>query len=99
MLKAIHFHAAALVLTFGATAALAEEIPGRVGACVETKITRLGTRLENTPGSGSAVAFANGEVQVSYDQVDAVDQSRVGDPVRMCLVSIPKLSQGRQSRL
>ena len=89
-MKAIHFHASALVLTFGVTAALADEIPQRVGACVETKITHLGTRLENTPGSGSAVAFTNGEAQVSYDQVEAVDQSRIGDPVRMCLVSIPK---------
>ena len=69
---------------------LAGEVLTRVGSCVETKIKEVSTRLEDTPGSGSAVAFANGEFQVSYDQIEAVDQSRAGDPVRLCLVAIPK---------
>jgi hypothetical protein len=43
-----------------------------------------------TPGSGSAIVFANGGYQVSYEQEAAVDRSRPGDPVRICLVSIPK---------
>ena len=42
-----------------------------------------------TPGSGSAIEFANGGYQVSYDQIAAVDRSRPGEPVKICLVSMP----------
>lgn len=77
-----------LALFVGSTAR-AGELPGRVGACVKTKIAAIGTRID-TPGSGSAVRFANGGVQISYDTVPEIEHdSRVGDPVRMCLVSIP----------
>jgi hypothetical protein len=62
----------------------------RVGDCVNTKITGIGTRLMNTPGSGSAISFENGGGQVGYDTVPAIEQSRLGDPVRMCLESIPQ---------
>jgi hypothetical protein len=41
-------------------------------------------------GSGSAVSFDNGGYQVSYDTVPAIEHSKTGDPVRMCLVSIPR---------
>ncbi len=40
--------------------------------------------------SGSAVRFSNGGSQVSYDTIPTIEQLRTGDPVRMCLVSIPK---------
>jgi hypothetical protein len=62
----------------------------RVGDCVNTKIKEIGTRLMNTSGSGSAIVFENGGFQVSYDTVPAIEKSRVGDPVRMCLESIPQ---------
>lgn len=69
--------------------ARAGDLPRRVGECVNTRITNVGTRLEDTPGSGSAVSFENGGDQVGYDTVPAIEHSKVGDPVRMCLVSIP----------
>jgi hypothetical protein len=69
--------------------ALAGDLPSRVGECVATTITKAGTRLD-TPGSGSAVSFENGGDQVGYDTVPAIDHSMAGDPVRMCLVSIPR---------
>jgi hypothetical protein len=69
--------------------ALAAELPRRVGQCVITAITKVGTRLD-TPGSGSALSFENGGDQVGYDTVPAIDHSRAGDRVRMCLVSIPR---------
>jgi len=72
------------------TPAFAQGLPTRVGQCSTTRVKQVTTRLENTPGSGSAIEFVNGGSQVSYDQVAAVDRSRPGDPVRMCLVSIPK---------
>ena len=87
---------AALMLTvLGAAGAGAEGLPTRVGQCVETTIKIVGERLEDgankqVPGSGSSVSFANGGSQVSYEQIAAVDTSRPGDPVKMCLVSIPR---------
>lgn len=79
-----------------AAPAFSGELPTKVGACVETTIKSVETRLvdgsTNTPipGSGSAVSFANGGYQVSYDTVSAIEQSRAGDPVRFCLVFIPR---------
>lgn len=70
--------------------ARAGDLPRRVGACVRTRIKSVETRLEGTPGSGSAVSFKNGGYQVSYDTVPAIEHSKAGDPVWMCLVSIPR---------
>jgi hypothetical protein len=67
----------------------------RVGTCVRTTIARVSQRLEDgvthrvIPDSGSSVEFANGLYQVSYDQVPAVNQSRRGDPVFVCLMKLP----------
>jgi hypothetical protein len=65
-------------------------LPKRVGECAKTRIKSIETRLENAPDSGSAVSFKNGGYQVSYDTVPAIVHSKAGDPVRMCLVSVPK---------
>ena len=76
--------------------ALAAELPVRIGQCSTTTVKQVETRLmdgatnQPMPGSGSAIEFANGGYQVSYDQVPAVDRSRPGDPVTMCLVSVPR---------
>jgi hypothetical protein len=78
-----------------AAPAFAEGLPMRVGQCVETRVVKVETRLEDgathepMQGSGSAIRFANGGYQVSYDQVGAVDRSRPGDRVRLCLVALP----------
>ena len=89
---------AAVLLLAGALAlpAAATGLPTKVGQCVDTTIKSVGNRLEDgatnkpMPGSGSAISFANGGYQVSYEQVAAVDSSRPGDPVRVCLASIPQ---------
>jgi hypothetical protein len=65
-------------------------LPTHVGACAKTRIKSIETRLEGVPDSGSAVTFNNGGYQVSYDTVPAIKHSKAGDPVRMCLVSIPR---------
>jgi hypothetical protein len=73
----------------------ADPLPTRVRQCGQTTISRIGTRLEDgltgapVPGSGSAVWFANGGGQVSYDTIPPVTRSRVGDPVKVCLLKIP----------
>lgn len=80
----------------GGIAAFAAELPTRVGQCADTTVKSVETRLvdgaNNAPiaGSGSAISFANGGYQVSYDQMPAVDSSRQGDPVRICLASVPQ---------
>jgi hypothetical protein len=83
--------AAALAL---ATPSLAENLPKRVGDCAPTKVQKIETRLVDGSGqpvkdSGSAVEFANGGYQVSYDVVPEIEASRPGDAVKICLVSIP----------
>lgn len=62
----------------------------QVGDCVETSVTLAGSRLEGVADSGSGVEFANGMSQVSYDVLPGIANSRVGDPVRVCLVSVPE---------
>lgn len=62
----------------------------RLHQCVTTRITLLGSRLEGAPDSGSFVKYANGVPGVSYEREPALRRSRVGDPVRLCLTSLPK---------
>lgn len=53
------------------------QVPRRIGDCVSTTIKSVETRLvegptnKPIPGSGSAVSFANGLYQVSYDTIPA----------------------------
>lgn len=64
----------------------------RLHQCVTTRIKQLGSRLEGQPESqsGSEVIYANGIFGVSYELVPALQHSRVGDPVRLCLISLPE---------
>jgi hypothetical protein len=77
-------------------AVFAQKVPTSELTCVKSKIARLEHRLQGgpdgsfVPDSGSAVRFANGLYQVSYEELDSVRQSRNGDPVFMCLIRIPK---------
>ena len=72
--------------------AQADALPAQIGACSETMISFIGGRLEGDDRfeTGTAVQFDNGGVQISYDRVDGAANSRIGDPVRICLVSIPE---------
>ena len=82
---------AVLALTpLGAPSAEAAGMPRAVGQCVATSIRDVGSRLEGDPSSGSAVAYANGGSQISYDVVPQVAGWRRGDPVKMCLVKAPQ---------
>lgn len=72
------------------------KIPTVEGQCLNTAISKIGTRLidgitgENIEGSGSQVEYANGEHGTSYESVQSIENSKVGDTVNLCLVSIPK---------
>jgi len=75
--------------------ARSDPAPVRVGSCALTRIASVHQRLEDgtthreLAGSGSAVEFANRLYQVSYEQVAAVNESRRGDPVYICLMKLP----------
>lgn len=84
---------ATLTLAFAAPVAVhADPLPTAVGACGESTIKAIGARFENDPEfeSGTVVQFDNGLIQISYDRVEGAVRSKVGDPVRICLVSIPE---------
>jgi len=67
----------------------ADPLPTVIGACSETAITDIGYRL-GTPDSGSAISYANGGVQISYDTIPEIHRLRIGDTVKLCLVSLPE---------
>lgn len=61
--------------------------PLKIGACSRTSISYIDSYFVGMPESGSSVYFANGLYQVSFqDVVPDIHNSRVGDPVRICLV-------------
>ena len=84
------FAAAALILGISPPALAKEPVPKRIGQCVTTKVSELGSRLEGMPDSGSAVVYSNGLYQVSYDIVAGIAASRAGDRVKVCLVELPQ---------
>ena len=72
-------------------------LPTRIGQCTRTEITKVTPRLDlgHAPqpadfDTGTAVTYANGGTQVSYKKEPALLASRPGDPVQMCLRSIPR---------
>ena len=95
--------AAVFVAVFAAVAVLAGSLanaaplPLKIGKCSLTRVAHIGTRLEDPahPNSrpnaelGTSIDFINGGHQVSYDYVTAIARARLGDLVKVCLVSIP----------
>lgn len=73
-----------------------QPLPTSVGTCGFTHIKALTTRLGDdpletaSPEAGSAATFTNGGAVVSYDREPGLVSSRVGDPVVMCLIAIPR---------
>jgi hypothetical protein len=83
---------AAVVAASAVVPASAGKLPTKIGACTKSKIKLIGGRLEGDTNfeTGTGVIFDNGGVQISYDREEAVVHSRIGDPVRICLVELPK---------
>ncbi|TPN86512.1 hypothetical protein FJ987_06135 [Mesorhizobium sp. CU2] len=73
-----------------------QPLPASVGKCGFTHIKTLTTRLGDDPletappEGGSAATFTNGGGAVSYDREPGLASSKVGDPVVMCLLAIPR---------
>ena len=64
-------------------------LPTKVGECSVTTITSIGSRLVGMPNSGTEVGYANGGGQVDYFVAASVQDWKVGDKVRLCLMSVP----------
>ena len=64
-------------------------IPTQVGACAKTTVAETGPRLEGAPDSGSSIRYENGLSQVDYSVVPGIANSKPGDEVSVCLVSMP----------
>lgn len=63
-----------------------------VGACFSTRVVRVTTHLPvgRRASRGTEVHYRDGHVQVSsYDRIDAAERSRRGDPISLCVVSVP----------
>jgi hypothetical protein len=84
------FLLSSLVPATPALAAPASPSLARVGQCVTTRIKLIGTRLEGVADSGDAIEYANGIWGMSYEQDPALRTARKGDPVKLCLTSLPK---------
>jgi uncharacterized protein len=69
-------------------------LPAKPGQCATTQVASITSRLEGEPpgsfDSGTAINFANGGHQVSYEREPALIASRRGDRVVMCLTVIPR---------
>lgn len=90
-MKCVSAFIGAIVLSVAlASQSLAEIAPERVGKCVDTRIRNLGSRLQGVPSSGSAVTYVNGVWAMSYEVLPEIQSSRVGDPIRLCLVFVPR---------
>lgn len=61
----------------------------KVGACFDTQVASVASRLENTPDSGDEVGYTDGHSQVSYDTSRVVRAFHVGDPIRLCVTDLP----------
>ena len=66
-------------------------LPTEIGQCSKTTITKIGTRFDDNPSvGGTAIEYANGGYQVSYDTIWGSKDSVVGDEVYLCLISLPE---------
>lgn len=74
---------------------VSESLPTEIGKCSKTTVSKIGTRLtdgttgQDIAGTGSAITYANGGYQVSYDAIQGIEDSLVGDKINLCLISIP----------
>jgi hypothetical protein len=68
------------------------DVPRRVGDCVQTRISFIGG-VHSSPApdqNGAIVNYENNEASVSFKQEPEIERSQLGDPIRLCLVSIDK---------
>lgn len=70
----------------------ATRIAPRPRQCFSTTVKEVGNRLEGDDDdtSGTSISYADGHYQVDYDSSRRKLGFRAGDPVQLCVVSLPK---------
>src|ERR1035437_4999387 len=77
-------------------------LPQNISQCVSTVITsitdRFGQKVSPSPSKdgfdpGTAIDFANGDHQVSYEKEPAILRSKIGDQMQMCLSETPRIAR------
>jgi hypothetical protein len=84
------FLASAIFVLSSSAAMAADALPLKPGECEMTSVKQVTTRLEGMPGSGSAIEYTDTGYQVAYEQIPGIDNSKAGDPIKLCLISIPQ---------
>ena len=79
-----------IFLTLFSFSSSAQDKLKKVGQCEKTQIESIGVRMAQLPDSGTVIVYTNDIAGFSWVPIKKVHQSRVGDPIRLCLVSIPK---------
>ncbi len=98
-------------LVVSATPALSSPLRTQIGKCTDTFIEQISTWSRSSErsrasfvGSGASVNLTNGIYLVSYDEIAPLKKFKVGEKVKLCLLSIPRDcppgdSRGRTYRL
>ena len=89
MQRSVRYGIAFGAIAFAVSSANAGALPTKIGACAETAIKEVTTRL-GTPDNGTVVQYTNGLIQISYDTIAPAILSKPGDKVTVCLVSLPE---------
>jgi hypothetical protein len=92
LLIAVAFFSLSLSLSAKADITTKDPLPTKILACGGGLISQIAGRLEGDTdfSSGTSVDLTNGGHMVSYEKIDPIVKSRVGDHVLICLVFIPK---------
>jgi len=82
-------------LVVSAIPALSAPPPTQIGKCTDTFIEQVSTRSSagsrrSVPGSSTSVNLTNGIYLVSYDEITPLKKFKVGEKVKLCLLSIPR---------
>lgn len=80
-------------LSSSAAAAGDTPLPRKVGACATTTIASIGTRFgPGKPSNSEGTSFTTKNMAsgVADNYVADIAKSKVGDPVRTCVVSLPE---------
>jgi hypothetical protein len=75
MHRSIRYAVASAVIALTVSSAHAGSLPSEIGACTETKIKEVTTRL-GTPDSGTVVQYANVLIQISYETIAPATRSK-----------------------
>ncbi len=67
-------------------------VPKKIGDCVMTKVSIVGSAVGGSEGAATAIEYMNGVRQFSVEKIDQVNTAKVGDIVRVCLQALPGCS-------